>query len=118
MPDKVSLNKKTGIIEVRSSGIVSRHHIENSIATVKRIFEETGHHRILVNTTEQTSMPNTVDIFDLFSTFPPELRVALLARKGQITENDLAFTELVAKNRALQISVFSDKNKALKWLNV
>lgn len=118
MPDVVKLNKKAGIIEVRSSGVVSRQDIEKSIAEVNRIHRETGHHRILVDTTRQTSMPGTVDIFELFSRFPPELRVALLALDDQVTLSDLAFTELVAKNRALQIRVFYSKKDAMKWLSI
>lgn len=117
MPDKIKINEESGIVEIISFGAVSKRDIESSIAKTNQINEEIGINKVLVDTTEQDSMPNTFDIFSLFSQFPRDLRVALLANQDQPTSQEILFSETVAVNRGLTVRVFKSREEALSWLN-
>ena len=90
MPDTVELNRQLKIIEVHSFGTVSDRDLESSIAAVNKIKDETGINAILVDTTEQESLPDTAE--------------------------DIRFIETVAHNRGIQIRIFSARKEALDWL--
>ena len=117
MPDKiVQINEEVGIIEIHSFGAVSKGDIESSISKVRQINNKTGIYKVIVNTTEQDSMPSTMGIFDLFSNFPRDLKVALLIKRGQGTLGDIHFCEAVACNRASRVKKFVSRDEALRWL--
>jgi len=117
MPDRIRLNEGLGIIEVDSYGSVTKEDIAGSISGVRRILEEKGINRILVDTRGQEAMPGTVSIFELFSRFPLGFKVALLVKKSQPTSADQSFVETVAVNRGIQIQIFHRKTEALEWLD-
>ena len=117
MPDTVSLNEDTGIITVESHGVVSEKDIGESIEKVRKILNEKGMNRILVDTTRQEIMPDTMGIFRLFSTFPRDFKLAVLRKPSQVTADDLVFAENVGANRGVQIRLFEEESQALQWLN-
>ena len=116
MPDTIRVNQALGIIEIESFGKVSKEDIAGSIARVREVFEEQGINRVLVDTTGQESMPGTLSIYDLFSTFPQEVRVALLVGSSQATGQDLSFVETVSRNRRIEVKIFEDRDEALRWV--
>lgn len=116
MPDDIKINKEYGVIEIRSFGKVSMKDIESSIKRVKQIHEEIGIDKVLVDTTEQESMPSTINIFEIFSKFPRDVKVALLTNICQITSQDIHFAETVAQNRGIRINEFEAQENALNWL--
>jgi hypothetical protein len=117
MPDKIQVNEDLGIIEVESFGNVSRDDISQSIAKVRELFVEKGLSKILVDTRKQDEVPDTMDIFELFSTFPRELRIALLVEQSQSTKDDLDLAETVGVNRGVHVRILDEKESALQWLN-
>lgn len=116
MPDEFKINESLGIIEIRSSGIVSKEDIFNSIQKSRQAYAEIGISKIFVDTTKQEKMPGTVDLFNLFANFPREFALALLATKNQVTVEDILFAENVAVNRGVQMKIFYDSDKAVEWL--
>ena len=78
MPEQVGVNREVGIIEVRSYDIVDFSQMAGSIETVKRLFEETGINRVLVDTRGLKELPGTVDMFELTKSFPKYLTIAVL----------------------------------------
>jgi hypothetical protein len=118
MPDKIFVNEDLDIIEVESFGEVTADEIARSIAKVREIYSEKGVSKILVDTCKQESLPTTIDIFDLFSTFPREFKLAILVKQSQITEEDLDFIETIAVNRAIRMKIFSERDVALEWLDI
>ena len=117
MPDEVRLNRELDIIEVESFGVVTREDISGSIQQIQRIQEETGVNRLLVDTTRQKTLPDAIEIFEIFSVYPREIRTALLVDKSQATARDVEFVETVALNRGKHMQVHYDREKALRWLN-
>ncbi len=96
--------------------MVEEGDIENSIKLITKINEQSGVNKVLVDTTEQESMPNTFSEFSIFSEFPRNFRVALLANQEQPTVEDIRFVETVAQNRGIQMQVFNTRKEALEWL--
>ena len=117
MPDEIRVNEDRCIIEIDSCGAVSNKDIARSISKVQQILADKGISKILVDTTKQDTMPGTMDIFELFSTFPREFTLALLLDKRQRTEADLSFAENVGVNRGILMQIFYDKERALQWLD-
>ena len=117
MPDIIELNPEKRIIEIRSYGTVEVGDIENSIKLITKINEQSGVDKVLVDTTEQESMPSTFREFSIFSELPRNIfRVALLANQEQPTFEDIRFVETVAQNRGIQMQVFNTRKEALEWL--
>ena len=117
MPDVIKINEESDIVEIKSFGVVSEKNIKSSIAKVTQINEEIGINKVLVDTTEQESMPNIIDIFFLFSRFPRDLRVALLANQDQSTLKEILFSETVAVNRGITVKIFQLRDEALSRFN-
>lgn len=116
MPDLIEINKESGILEIKSFDVVSQRDIESSIAEVSRLKDEIGISKILVDTTKQKSMPDMTPLFKLFSEFPNDLRVALLANEDQSTLSSIQFAETVASNRKCKFKIFFLRDAALEWL--
>ncbi len=88
-----------------------------AINEVRQILEKRGINKILADTTDLDIAPGTMDIYKLSSTFPPGFRHAILVNDFQATAKDMRFVEDVGVKRGHNIRVFSDREKALQWLN-
>ncbi len=117
MPDKIRVLEDRGIIQVQSYGVVTKEDIAESITKVRQILDTEGISKILVDTTRQETMPSTIGIFELFSTFPREFMLALLIQPSQATAEDISFAETVGLNRGIQVKVFYEQGHALQWLD-
>ena len=116
MPETVSLNDELGIIEVRSFGDVTVEDIEDSFREIKRVREESGVGKVLVDASEQTSMPGTADSFKITSNMPHFVRIAVFISEGQSTEEDLLFVETLAISCGAIFRVYYSKEEAIDWL--
>lgn len=117
MPDRVQFNKALGIIEVESFGVVTKADIKDSIEQIQQLQEEHDVSLLLVDTTRQDTIPNPIEIFEIFSVYPRDIRTALLVVKSQATARDVDFVETVATNRGKPIKVFYSSQQALDWLS-
>lgn len=117
MPDKFQINEKLGLLEITSTGIVTADDIDDSIEKSKAAFEKLGINKLIVDTTKQEKMPGTVSIHRIFSNFPRNISLALVAERNQLTENDIIFGENVAVNRGVRMRIFYNREEAIKWLN-
>lgn len=116
MPDRVELNAALGIIEIESFGVVTKADILDSIEKIKQIQEDTGVENLLVDTTGQETLPNPIEIFEIFSVYPREIKTALLVVESQATARDVDFVETVAANRGKRMKIFHDRQQAQDWL--
>jgi len=117
MPDDLQINLARGLVQIRSFGVVTTENITASIKKTEEAFKLHGINKLLVDTTEQEQMPRILGIFNIFSTFPKHISLALYAKKNQITEEDIIFAETVAVNRGLNMKIFYTMAEALKWLD-
>lgn len=117
MPDEFKINKELGLMEIYSHGNVTELDINSSIAKAQAAYQQHGLDKLLVDTHMQQQMPGTVGIFKIFSNFPRHISLAILAKKEQVTVEDIIFGENVAVNRGIRMKVFYDREAAIEWLN-
>jgi hypothetical protein len=117
MPEKIQVNEDLGIVELESSGKVTKQEMVESISQLREIFDKQGIYKVLVDATRQDKMPSTFDIYELFSTYPREIRLAVLIQLSQATADDITFGETVGVNRGVRMKTFCEKKQALKWLD-
>ena len=117
MPDRIRLNQELDIIELQSFGDTTGVEIANSIQQILEIRQASGVNRLLVDTTQLESMPSTIDLLEIFSAYPRDLKTALLVDKFQATVDDVEFVETVGVNRGKNMQMHYDREKALRWLN-
>ena len=117
MPATVSLDNELQIIEVRLFEHVSLDDAEASIAEVLRLHDLHGIRQVLADFSEQTSVPDTLIVFDFARHMPREMRWALLGSGQNATASDMSFIETIAKNRDIPVRRFQSREDALGWLN-
>ena len=116
MPEDIIINRDLGIIEVHSYGNVTGDTLDASLTKVKQIEENTGIGKVLVDTTEQDTMPSTFTIFQFAEKLPRDFRFAIIVSEKQATRLDQDFFETVARNRGFIVKEFISKEKAIAWL--
>lgn len=116
MPEKIIVNKELQIIEVISVGTITIDDMSSSLTAVEKISSETGFTKILVDTTRETSFPSIIQAHGFASKLPRGIMFAIIAKKGQPTQERVRFTETVAINRGFMFQLFTSKNEALEWL--
>jgi len=118
MPEEVVFLDDFNLIEVRSFGKVSKKNIEKTVFEIVKIQTEKHAFRVLVDTTKQTEMPNPTEIYNIFTDFPSDVKVALLTNANQKTEKEIYFCETVAINNGKMFKIFVNRNDAIKWLGI
>ena len=116
MPETIRVDEERGIIHVQDYDNVSKEDVDKSISEARHILATKGIDKILVDTTKIETMPNTLAIYDVFSTMPGEFKIAMLVQESQATAREFSFGETVASNRGLRVKIFNEKDRALEWL--
>ena len=116
MVENLAVDRANGIITVCSVGRVDKSELLHLIAAVQVMALRHNVHRLLVDTRMQESLPSTHTLFDIFSHFPDDLQVAVVADRRQDTAEAIHFIETVARNRARDVRVFEFETEALNWL--
>lgn len=116
MPDEFKVNKKLGIIEIRSYGVETEEDIAGSVTSALEVYEKTGINKVIIDATQIKEVPGIIDTFKLFSSMPRQIVQAIVATKDQVNENELIFAETVAVNRGIGLKIFYDRQDALNWL--
>ena len=116
MHGEIEVDESRGIMEVCSYANSTKADIARAIGEVQHLYETKGYTRILADTTQQERMPNTADVYDVFSQYPRGFKTAILVNQDQDTQDDLEFAETVSRNRGIQIEIFFDRANAIQWL--
>ena len=116
MSDEVRVNESEGIVEVVSSAVLTRQDMESTKDRLQRILEEKGIRRVLIDTARLRSLPHTMDIFEVCSTYSRDFKIALLVTASNPINKDLAFAETVGVNRGQRVKMFRDQEEARRWL--
>jgi hypothetical protein len=117
MPEKVTIREDLEVIQVDSYGEVSALDLQQSLEEVAMIRDERGFSRVLVDATEETSLPSTMPAFlfgsELARMMGP-MKVAVVGTPK--LNNEIRFIETVARNRGAQLRVFGSAEAAFTWL--
>lgn len=116
MPEDVTINKELDIIEVYSYGNVTGEILDATVKQIKRIEKETGINKVLVDTTKQKSMPDTITLYEFANNLPRDFMYAIVISEKQSTKPEQDFFETVAHNRGFVVNEFTSKEEAIAWL--
>ncbi len=120
MPERVSVREDIGTIVVHSFGEVTEQDIAESRDLVVKLARERNYTRILVDATEETSLPSTMKLFDFGTSISGSdiLRIMRFAVViSESTKEDLGFLETILQNRGVQVRIFYSMETALAWLS-
>ena len=116
MPDEICVNERDNIIEVVYAGILTRQDIESTRTKFQGILAEKSIDSIFVDMTRLESAPSIFDIFEIISSIPAGLKIAMLITPSSPIIREVTFAETVGRNRGTTIKICLDQNEARQWL--
>lgn len=116
MPETITVDHETGLIEVRSFGVVTADDLRASVEEVRRLRDLHGIAEVLVDVSEERSLADAPAAFEIVRTMPRQMKIAVIGSEQAATSSDVRFIETVAANIGLQVKIFESKKKALRWL--
>jgi hypothetical protein len=116
MPQKVIAMKTNRYIKVRSFGKVKSGDYKKTIQTIKRFQKRVGYNKVLLEVHQQATFPNISNILELFSDLPQLEKFAVVVSDDHRAVIDVRYTENVARNRGLDMQIFSTPEDARAWL--
>ncbi len=117
MPEDVQIREDPQIIEVYSYGDITLDDLRSSLERIAHIYQNRGLCKVLVDATEETSLPSTLPLFQFGSELAESIRHLKFA--VVVTDNqreDMHFLRTVLFNRGGQMEIFDSEEKALNWL--
>jgi len=118
MPDNIQFKEGDEYIRVTSHGIIKQDNILETFSKFNQILDQYNINKVLVDTTQVTSIPSITEIYDTMgSKLPLSFRVAIIVSADQNNiRADMLFAEDVARNRGRNLFIFDEEEKALEWL--
>jgi hypothetical protein len=116
MPDEICVNESNNIIEIVYAGILTRKDIESTRTKFQEILAEKSIDSIFVDITRLESTPSIFDIFEIISSIPAGLKIAMLITPSSPIIREVTFAETVGRNRGTTIKICLDRNEARQWL--
>ena len=116
MPDEISINERGNIIEVISSGVLTRQDMKGTKPRFQKILAEKPINRIFIDTTRLKSVPSIVEIYEIITSLPVGFKIAILIAPSSPIIREVTFAETVGRNRGTTIKVCLDRDEAWQWL--
>lgn len=118
MSHQIEITKAEGYLQLTFSGPFSPAGAKDSIDAMVSACAREGCPKVLFDCRPMTGDLTVSDRFEtgtyVASKIPGQVKIAMLGREDQISDDD--FFETVARNRGVNIIVFSDSDAALEWL--
>jgi hypothetical protein len=119
MPEEVTLDKKNGIILVRSWGKISYDDISLSREKIFELYNKTGIDKVLVDARKLKAMITIGEAYDFSDSIGKDpisrkIKYAFVPSKHIIKE--ARFLETTSRNRGLNVGIHETIDSALKWL--
>jgi hypothetical protein len=119
MPDSLDVAKVDGYLRITFSGLFSPESARYCVRAMLAACVKENCDKILFDCTPMTGTMSAVDRFEVAeysaSILPRTLKIAVLGRQDQILPDN--FFENVARNQGLTLTVFSEIDDAIKWLD-
>ena len=119
MPETISIDDQKGIILIESRGHLVVDDLAKSKESVLQIVKTKGLKKVMIDATNQKSLPSTMSLHSFASELPKlsiGLRQAIVI--SEQTPKDMKFIETVSLNRGASIKIFSSRENALSWLQL
>lgn len=116
MPYDVRFIEKEDIIEVISSGDLTKQDMERTRDEIIKICMEKFARKILVDATILKSTPAKYEMYFVLTGFPEGLKVAFVVSVFSEILNGVAFMEYVGEKQGQTVKIFRSREAAKKWL--
>ena len=113
MTEEVKLDGKKEFIRVQFGSDSTVENWKSALVQVKRLSEETGICRVLIDVRKQTDLASTFELFTFGANLPRSIAFAVLC---EIHIDNHRFIENVATNRGLTVKDFDSEKDAIEWL--
>jgi len=119
MSHNVEITKSEEYLQITFSGPFSPTAARDSVDTMVTACAREGCSKVLFDCRPMTGDMSVSDRFETgtygAAKIPVQIKIAMLGREDQISPDN--FFETVARNRGVNVTVFSDIDAALEWLN-
>jgi hypothetical protein len=117
MPEIVTVNSEAGIIEVLSTGNVSKTDMFATYESVAGYYRQHGITKLLIDATAMDSLPPIGDIYQFVVKMSQQgIKVKQAVVISDTTPESMRFVDDVANNRGVQFKIFTSRQAALEWL--
>ena len=121
MAFKVSYLEDVGAVEAVYSGTVTVGEVDGGVAATGILAAEHLCNRFLIDSLDQDAGGSAFDILKLaefLASLPPGTidREAILPPRSSLGVEDFRFFETAARNRGLNVRLFTSREEALAWL--
>jgi hypothetical protein len=118
MPESVTYSSHEHLINVKSTGNLTKEEVRVSMCTVAKFCKETGARKVFVDQLDAKSFPDNAFGFNLGSDVAHLLKgVNIALVHSHEVRDDIKFLEKVAQKRGGNIKVFSNVESAKSWLS-
>jgi hypothetical protein len=118
MSHQIEITNAGGHLQITFSGPFSPDGAKESIDAMVNACAKEGCPKVLFDCRPMTGDPTVSDRFETgtygASKIPGHVKIAMLGRGDQISADN--FFETVARNRGVNITVFTETDAALEWL--
>ena len=116
MPKNVSYNKILNIIEIKTFGDVTYEELLSAVESSNELISKTGNDFILVDATEETSLPNILQLDEVSSKIPKSAKIAVIVSDSQLTLRKSEYIRSSANIRGAKVRNFTSRELAVSWL--
>lgn len=113
MSGLVTLDKMNELMRVEFGAGSSVDDWKIALEEVKRIYDEKGICRVLVDVRKQEQLAGTMTLFEFGVNLPRSLKYAVLV---ELHIGEHRFIENVAVNRGINVKMFDTEENATDWL--
>ena len=113
--------EESGIVHVKATGTMDFDQIKEMVFEFVAVAEKHDCKKLYVDHRELTPEVSTLEIYDLPDIFEKlgfrrSHKMALIYSDSSSKQGDYRFYENVSRNRSFNVHLFTDPDKAMKWL--
>jgi hypothetical protein len=120
MKVEIKIVKARDFLKTKASGELNLKETKKLLAQIAELHEKSDFHEILVDVRQTTAGLNLSDIYELvteLSKYREAFRKKVAILLGPNNDvNKARFLEMCAQNRGYQVNIFTDFERAVKWL--
>lgn len=117
MPEIVTVNTEAGVVEVCSTGVVTKTDMLATLESVGDYYRQFGIKKLLIDATALDSLPPIGDIYQFVVKMAQQgVKVKQAVVVSETTPESMRFVDDVANNRGVAFKIFTSRQAALEWL--
>jgi hypothetical protein len=117
MPEIVKVDTEAELIEVCSTGHVSKSDLYGTLEAVAGYYRQYNIKKLLIDATAQVALPPVGDLYQFVTEMAKQgVKIKQAVVVSASTPEKVRFVDDVANNRGVKFKVFTSRLDALEWL--